>query len=327
MVAGATSAGVLRGHKAPVNCLSVCASAPDILASGSDDSTCRVWDLRSRRVSQCIAHAFAGDPVNSVVFASSVELYVASRNQVYMFDLRHSSSLILTDATTIFEPAADDINRLHVHPMSNKKPWLVVPDDEGDIGLLNMQTHAIHTLRGQHSSICSAAAFRPRCGGYDLVSGGLDSQLLFWEVRSDGSGGRVRSKIDMQHLETLGDATQIWNPPFVFDVAFSATGKTVAAALGDGSIALVDFASKSIAQHLRGGHHAPVGVVQFFDFRSTEYVISAGNDSKVCIWPSSDTTEPCVTIPLRHKPNDVAVSGDAIYVADVSPFVSIYELH
>ncbi|RHY24954.1 hypothetical protein DYB32_008599 [Aphanomyces invadans] len=330
VVAAATSAGVLRGHKSTVNCLDVCATAPDILASGSTDSTCRVWDLRSRRVAQCVANAFAGDAVNSVVFASSAELYAASSNQVYLFDLRRSPSLILTEATTIFEPAADDINRLHIHPMQSKKPWLAVPDDDGSIGLLNMKTHVIHTLRGQHSSICSAAAFRPRCAGYDLVSGGLDSHLVFWEVRNDGSGGRMRAKLNMQHADTgLGDATQIWNPPFVHDLAFSTSGRTVAAALGDGSIALIDFASKSVRTKLRSGHNAPVGVVRFFDYNSAEFLVSAGNDSKVCIWPFQDSApapDPCAAIHLHHKPNDVAMSGDAVYVADVSPAVSTYQL-
>jgi hypothetical protein len=78
--------------------------------------------------------------------------------------------MLVSEATTIFEPAADEINTLHVHPNAKKKPWLAIPDDEGDIGILDMKTRAMRTtLRGQHSNICTSVAFRPRCAGYDLV--------------------------------------------------------------------------------------------------------------------------------------------------------------
>ncbi|KAF0687477.1 Aste57867_20786 [Aphanomyces stellatus] len=329
----ASPSGFLRGHKGAVNCLASAPSSEDpILVSGSNDSTCRIWDLRSRRVTQCIAHAFAGEPVNSVAFGvSSTELYVASVNQVYQFDLRQSASaLIVTEASTIFEPAADEINCLHVHPTATKKPWLAVPDDEGEIGLLNMKTHAVHTLRGQHTNICTSAVFRPRCAGYDLVSGGLDCQLVFWEVKSDGSGGRMRFKMNMQSLEAgLGDATQMWNPPFVYKLAFSANGRSLAAALGDGSIALVDFASRSLVRKLRG-HHAIVSDVQFFTHHDTEYVIAAGNDAKLSIWSLETALDEAPSWIVPHangKPNAVAVVGDAAYVGDMTPVISVYALN
>lgn len=286
---GMAAGSPLRGHKAAVNCVDVYENAPDMMASGSADSTCRVWDLRSQRVSQCIAKAFAGESVNSVKFASTSQLYVASHNQVYLFDLRNSSALVLTEATTIFDPSADEINKLHLHPMMTKKPWLAIPDDEGEIGLLNIKTQAIHTLRGHHTNICTSAVFRPRCAGYELVTGGLDCQLIFWEVKSDGTGGRMRHKLNVQALEDgLGDSNQMWNPPFIYDLSFSPNGKSIAAALGDGTIALIDFSSRSLIRKLRG-HQALVSAVQHFSYGSNDYLISAGNDSKVSYFQSYTT--------------------------------------
>ncbi|CAK4417143.1 unnamed protein product [Aphanomyces euteiches] len=319
----------LRGHKGAVNCLHVCQDAVHMMASGSDDSTCRIWDLRTRRVSQCIAQAFAGDPVQSVTFATASQVYVASRNQVYLFDLRNASSLIVTEATTIFDPVADEINHLHLHPMSTKKPWLAVPDDEGDISILNLKSQSMHTLRGQHTNICSSAVFRPRSAGYDLVSGGLDCQVIFWEVKSDGSGGRMRYKMNMQTLESgLGDDTQMWNPPFVYGLAFSPNGKTFAAALGDGSVALIDFGSRSLVRKLRG-HNALVNAVHIFTHRSTDYLISTGNDSKICLWQyESPQADPSFVVHhTAGKSNAIAVAGDNIFVADTTPRISVYQLH
>ncbi|OQR97269.1 hypothetical protein ACHHYP_12314 [Achlya hypogyna] len=328
--------GVLRGHKRPVNCLAKCATgAPHLMASGSEDSTCRLWDLRTHKVATCISKAFAGEAVNSIAFPSSHEIYVASHNQLYMFDLR-AGSMILTEATTIFEPAADEINSLALHPMPAKKPWLAVPDDEGEIGVVNLQSRALMTtLRGQHTNIAMTAAFRPKCAGYDLVTGGLDCHMVFWEMNGDRGTGRMRFKLNMQMLvseDALGDATQVWNPPFVHDLKFNTTGRTVAAALGDGSVALVDFASRSLTRRLRT-HTAAVSCVEFVPFHGTELLVSAANDAKVAVWDlkAADARATPYVIPHQHRPNALAthVDSDALmlYVGDdTTSTIAMYRL-
>eukprot|EP01027_Heterolobosea_sp_BB2_P002618 GEZU01003939.1.p1 GENE.GEZU01003939.1~~GEZU01003939.1.p1 ORF type:complete len:125 (-),score=22.69 GEZU01003939.1:202-576(-) len=79
---------VLTGHKGCVTSLDVSLKAnANLLASGSEDATCRLWDIRLGSTSKCIK-CFAAFPqdqeVTSVAFAPASEhlLYVASSNNV-----------------------------------------------------------------------------------------------------------------------------------------------------------------------------------------------------------------------------------------------------
>ncbi|OQS03141.1 hypothetical protein THRCLA_04549 [Thraustotheca clavata] len=318
--------GVLRGHKRPVNCVVACKENSHLLASGSDDSTVRLWDLRTQKVAQCISKVFGRDGITSIAFPSNNVLYAASLNQLYMFDLRNQS-MILTEATKIFEPLQDEINTLHAHPILKKKPWLAVPDDDGNIGIVNLQTNQLQTtLRGQHANICMCAAFRPKCAGYDLVTGGLDCNLVFWEMNGDRGGGRVRHRMNMQQLlaeNTLSDARQMCNPPFIHDVAFNALGRMVAAALGDGSVALVDFGKRNLVKTL-SAHQAAATCVQFASLQAKEYLLSAANDAKIAFWDYKAALENDEYVPhmiqLEHRPNTFAThvqdNAMTLYIGD-----------
>ncbi|CAI5722858.1 unnamed protein product [Hyaloperonospora brassicae] len=91
-----------RGHRKSVNAL-LCEEAlhPNMLVSGSDDGTCRLWDVRTARVTKCLNVKKALDAdeedesaVNSLAFgkattgAESAYLYVAASRKVPTFDVR-----------------------------------------------------------------------------------------------------------------------------------------------------------------------------------------------------------------------------------------------
>ena len=62
----------LRGHKKAV--LSLDASyegsgGRNLIVSGSEDSTARIWDVRTNRAVKCVAGCFNNNPVDSVLFA------------------------------------------------------------------------------------------------------------------------------------------------------------------------------------------------------------------------------------------------------------------
>ena len=173
----------LRGHKDSVNYL---ASAKNdevdpviraTIASGSDDSTVRIWDTRSAQTAKCIAKVFDGEPVNALLFTKGHTIQVAAGANIYEFDLRQER-LILTKASHCMAFNMDEVNSLSQHP---EKPNLMAStDDSGEIKIIDLETHGLEkTLRSGHSNICVTAEFRPKAA-WDLVSGGFDSSLVFW---------------------------------------------------------------------------------------------------------------------------------------------------
>uniref|UniRef100_A0AAV1TM71 Uncharacterized protein n=1 Tax=Peronospora matthiolae TaxID=2874970 RepID=A0AAV1TM71_9STRA len=293
-----------RGHRKSVNTL-LCEEAthPNVLASGSDDGTCRIWDIRTTRVTKClnVKKVLCTDredetAVNSLAFgkstagAESAYIYVAAGRKVLTFDMRWSALIVDCVSREVFPDSEDEINVLSRHPGKHGR-YLSVPDDTGSIRVYDLESHCLFkTLRGQHTNICSAAQFRPNAA-WDLVSGGMDGLLLFW----DFCRGRVKSRIDLNMLEESGTCAtasdegegcstqQMFNPPLVHSIVCAPNGKSCAVGLGDASVAVVDFGSKQIVRRLKH-HKAMVSQVHFPAFCPQDRLLSAANDAKVCLW-------------------------------------------
>ncbi|CEG46017.1 WD40/YVTN repeat-like-containing domain [Plasmopara halstedii] len=290
-----------KGHCDSVNTLLCDESVhPNVLASGSDDGTCRLWDLRTTRVSKCFHIKRALGTQGS----ESAYIYVAAGNKVLTFDVRQPALIVEHTDRPIFQQNEDEINTLSRHPGKNGK-FLSAPDDAGNICVYDIESHQLFKkLNGQHTNICSAAPFRPNAP-WDLVSGGMDGLLLFW----DFSRGRLKFSIDLNTgLNGLGDSAltkirnggtqQMVNPPLVHSLVFAPNGKSFVAGLGDASIAVVNFNSKQIVRRLEH-HSAMVSQVHFPAFRAEDRLVSVANDAKVCIWDYQAALTP-----------DIMISGD-----------------
>ncbi|RLN96998.1 hypothetical protein BBJ28_00009117 [Nothophytophthora sp. Chile5] len=356
-----------KGHRASVNAL-LCEEDvhPNVLASGSDDGTCRVWDVRSTRVTKClnVKKALGTDDadesaVNSLAFgnavagAESAYIYVAAGNKILTFDVRQPALIVNCADREVLQQNQDEINVLSRHQGKHGK-FLSAPDDSGDICIYDLESHRLFkTLRGQHTNICSTAPFRPNAP-WDLVSAGMDGLLLFW----DFSRGRMKFRIDLNTgVNELGAGSaddamgqgsgvqQMFNPPLVHSLAFAPNGKTFAAGLGDASIAVVDFGSKQVVRRLKR-HSAMVSQVHFPAFRPQEWLVSAANDSKICVWDyqaalsldapdGGDDDDPSVPNPFVVKefavndmPNAVTTTRhlNLVVVSDLSNEISAYPL-
>lgn len=135
-----------RGHTGAVLCLDHTSSLqqPNFilganLLSGSEDKTCRLWDLRSQRTSLCMicpgeVLSVAFEPTewvqdgtqNETKFGANYFVYAAVENTVLGFDLRNASSPILKNPTTTFVQAADEVNqvlpsKVHFSPLASRK--------------------------------------------------------------------------------------------------------------------------------------------------------------------------------------------------------------
>ncbi|KAG7382188.1 WD repeat-containing protein 53 [Phytophthora boehmeriae] len=351
-----------KGHRGSVNALLCEEDAhPNVLVSGSDDGTCRLWDVRSARVTKClnIKKALGSDDedesaVNSLAFgkatagAESAYIYVAAGNKVLTFDVRQPALVVNCADKEVFQDNQDEINVLSRHPGKHGK-FLSAPDDTGDICVYDLESHRLFkTLRGQHSNICSTAPFRPNAP-WDLVSGGMDGLLLFW----DFSRGRVKFSIDLNTgvnglRETQGEGAgvqQMFNPPLVHSLAFAPNGKSFVAGLGDASIAVVDFNSRQIVRRLKH-HGAMVSQVHFPVFRLHDRLLSTANDSKVCVWDYqaalsvdasdvADDDDPTAPNPfvvtefaLENSPNAITTTlhQSMVIVSDLSKDISAFSM-
>ena len=82
-----------------------------------------------------------------------------------------------------FAFSRDEVNQVAINP---KGTLLAAADDAGEIAVIDLAAGTLRrTLRGGHSNICSAAVFREN-SPWELLSGGLDAEVVRW----DFSGGR-----------------------------------------------------------------------------------------------------------------------------------------
>ena len=291
-MAGATRE-LLAGHRDSINCVDV-SSDGHLLASASDDSSCRIWDLATDKTVRCIAGAFGQESVNSVCFSPKLAhaVFAASGSTIFEFDLR-KEGVVLTEPSTAYETNNEEINQIVVHP--KKGNYLAAADDSGDITLIDIEKRKHYrTLSRAHESICNCVAFRPKVN-YDLISGALDTSIAYWDI----SRGRL------QHLTKFSDAaeqefadgegaveesqqTKLFNPPFVYSMDFTSDGRSFAAGLGDGVVSVFDFKSRSSVLSLQA-HATAVNQVKFVGQAGcdSQCLLSAGNDQRVLLWKLS----------------------------------------
>ncbi|GAN07531.1 conserved hypothetical protein [Mucor ambiguus] len=260
----------LKGHQAPVLTVEYAKESflgQDLLASGSEDNTCRVWDLKSKKVLKGIKNLDA---------------------PVLIYDLR-SEDTIITEPIQVYEFSNDEINSIDIN--ENNK-FLVTADDEGVVNIVDLGTHKIYKKTSKkHNSICMSAKFRAK-KPWEVWSGGMDSKIYEW----DFSRGLPTNIYDMTPKEP--SATQMFNPPFVYKITTSPDGEWVAASLGDSTIQLIAPPNKKHKKHLReirleDGHNSMVNCLSFLT-GDKSLLISGAANGRVTIWDHNNEKTPLV---------------------------------
>jgi WD40 repeat protein len=227
----------LKGHKKAVNCLDVSVHEEYLVASGSDDRSLRLWDIRSGKSVRCALGFFSG-PVETVCFdqVDSHLLYASSGRDLFSLDLRAENVLVSTPSCSWPSLTADDITAVR---SSASGKVLAVGDDNGTLTML-ASTHVcspIRTVPALHKSILSSLSFRNP--GYDeIVCGGFDCTVSVWNLFED----RARTSVNMADPAAMLGKTgasapqQFFNPAFVHGVEYLCDGDLIACAVGDGSV-------------------------------------------------------------------------------------------
>ena len=107
---------------------------------------------------------------------------------------------------------------------------------------------------------------------------------------------------------------QVCNPPYVYSLAWSPTGRLLAAGLGDGNCNVFSIQNRSLVQVglLSPGHDASVASVLFpaFADHNERVLLSAGNDGAILCWDLGSNV-------LGEGDDAAASSGDHIFADSI----------
>ena len=227
-----------------------------------------------------VVHKFqisnADDDVSAVVCSSLKPemFYVSAGSTIHLYDMRQ-----LADAVTTFSHNEDEINEIS---LNEKETYLASCDDSGNIKLISTSDGKLYKTLKKHTNICASVKFRPH-RSWELISGGFDSKLIQW----DFSKPRAFCQIDMQEIGTPPESVDSYvvGPPFVHSLSISSSGNTVAVGTENGLVQVFNSSKRTLSfeQTLRR-HTQGVSQVHFPSFSQDRFVISGGNDERICIW-------------------------------------------
>jgi WD40 repeat protein len=327
----------LKGHQGPVLCLAHSgtntsgvstasqSSAAASLLSGSEDSTSRVWDLRSNcvRASLCIKAPGAvlsvsfgprwTDPSDSIArdgpsqVRRDYSVFLSVGNSVLGYDLRYASSPVIVepsvDLSNVLE-SADEINQIAFSPPRRQRSLhLAAADDAGCVRVTDAfalsstssknQRILHHGISETNMAMVTSVNFRPHCKHLELASGGTDCTVKLWDIM------KPKHPIS-SHLIANSDAgaNQVCNPPMVHTMAWSPSGRLLVAGLGDGSCCIFGVENRSLipVSRLVDAHSGSIASVLFPAWRQDQahvaandrLMVTTGNDGEIAFWDLGD---------------------------------------
>mmetsp|Transcript_9442 Transcript_9442/g.23173 ORF Transcript_9442/g.23173 Transcript_9442/m.23173 type:complete len:514 (+) Transcript_9442:143-1684(+) len=158
-------------------------------------------------------------------------------------------------------------------------------------------------------AVVPTCAFRPcntnhnkRGGGagnsLELVTGGTDCKIQLWDLFRPKKP--VSTFTICQNINEEGQSKpQVCNPPFIYSLAWSKDGKSLAAGLGDGTVAIFEINNRTLVQsHVLVGNEDTVGTMHYAHESSVASVVypsfsgptsdrvlcSSGSDGAIVFW-------------------------------------------
>ena len=244
-----------------------------------------ICDIKKATLAELTGTAISDDAdISALSFmpANKHHVLIALGNSVLLADTRNTANLVCCKA----DVGKEGIGSFSIDTASSA---IAVADDSGAIHMIAIDSGIfgqVSTFAGSHKNVCSSAHFRP--GTKQVYSGGLDSTIMSW----DANKGKLLHTLDVPTLSSSSPvSTPAINPPFVFGLSFASDGGILAAALGSGSVAVLDCQAKGrlAPRPLLDHHMASVGAVHFPHFEPRKLLVSGGNDKQVAIWKLGDS--------------------------------------
>lgn len=267
-----------------------------LLASGHDDTTVRLWDLKTKK----LIHSFAGHSkaVKSVAFnAKEKILATASDDQ----------TIKLWDINTL-EEIRTLIGHSHaVKAVAFSPDGQILASGSWDktVKLWDVKSGREICTLGKHQLQVSAVAFSPQ--GEMLASGSFDRTIRLWKV---GQALEWKGEVKNRPHSTLSGHG--WA---VLTLAFSPNGKILATGSDDNTIKLWDVDTGQVISTLLG-HSWPVMSVAFST--DGETMLSGSMDKTVKLWGVSTHKEIAILSGHVDSVSTVAISPVAQLIASGS---------
>ncbi|MEA5499520.1 serine/threonine-protein kinase [Limnoraphis robusta Tam1] len=276
----------LTGHS---NVVWSVAFSPDgrTLASGSCDTTIKLWDVQTQReIATLTGHS---DNVSSVAFSPDSRTLASGS---------YDNTIKLWDVQTQREIAtlAGDLSWIGSVAFSPDGRTLASGSSNNMIKLWDVQTQReIATLTGHSKGVESVAFSRD---GRTLASGSDDYTIKLWDVQTQ------------REIATLTGHSN-----YVLSVAFGPDGRTLASGCNDYTIKLWDVQTRREIATLTGDSDSVISVAFSPDGRT---LASGCNDYTIKLWDVRTQREIATLTGHSHKVWSVAFSPDGRTLASGS---------
>ncbi|QIR40962.1 ribosome assembly protein 4 [Tolypothrix sp. PCC 7910] len=282
----------LSDHNSPVNGV---AFSPDgqQLASGSNDSTIKIWDVSTGKVIQTIPHLRDATPTASYIDSSyqdSVTSIAFSSDGKKLASGSEDKTIKLWDISSgkLLQTFNGHSGLIKTIALSSDGQKLASGSEDKTIKLWDVTTGKLLQTFSGHSDVVNSVAFSS--DGQKLASGSKDKTIKLWDI----STGKV--------LQTFNGHSDAVN-----SVAFSSDGQKLASGSDDNTIKLWNFNNSKVPQTL-SGHSNPVNSVAFS--RDGKQLLSGSNDKTIKLWDVSTGKLLQTLSGHREAVNSVAFRGD-----------------
>ena len=253
---GKDTVTAFRGHRGQINSI---AFSPDgeLLASGSDDWTFRLWDVKAGAHIATLEHITGRtrSQVKKVAFSHNGQLLATAGQHVKLWDVSTQTEIAMLQHS----------NYVWALAFSPDGHFLAAGDQAGSVKIWDVQERQVVSALEGDSRYVSAVAFSP--DGRTLASAGYDGQIKLWETVSDwsllgtlqnrGTAYTLDFSPDGKALVSTGHAAvTLWSveggeeitsltghSAWVFGAAFSPDGKTLVSGGDDGTVRVQNIES------------------------------------------------------------------------------------